>query len=216
MLASEFRPSLLGGVQVVTASAVALSRDKDDAIVRTNRSVTLIPYATWANRGPGPMAVWLASVDDTARPRPFPTLATRSTVTTSPARRSPRFINDGEMPASSADPSSYFDWWPRKGETAWVEYALPEVATIDRVSVYWFDDTGRGEVRVPASWSLQYKDGDTWRPVQGASPYGTARDRPNVVTFAPVRTTALRLDITMQPGFSAGIQEWSSSVTLNA
>ena len=90
-----------------------------------------------------------------------------------------------------------------------MEYALPEVATVDRVAVYWFDDTGRGEVRVPASWSLQYKDGDTWRPVQGASPYGTARDRANVVTFAPVRTTALRLDITMQSGFSAGIQEWT-------
>ena len=30
----------------------------------------------------------------------------------------------------------------------------------------------------------------------------------NTVTFAPVTTTGLRLEVTMQPEFSAGIQEW--------
>jgi hypothetical protein len=208
-LESEFRPMLLGGVQVVTAPAVAVSRDRDGGIASESRQLTLIPYATWANRGPGPMAVWLASTEAAARPRPFPTIATRSTVTVSQARRSPRPINDGEVPSSSADPTAYFDWWPQRGGTAWVEYALPEVTTVDRVSVYWFDDTGRGQVRVPASWTLHYKDGDAWRPVQATSGYGTARDRENVVTFAPVRTTGLRLEIAMQPGFSAGVQEWS-------
>jgi len=26
--------------------------------------------------------------------------------------------------------------------------------------VYWFDDTGRGQCRVPESWKLLYCDGD--------------------------------------------------------
>ena len=111
---------------------------------------------------------------------------------------------------------SYFDWWPTKGTTEWVEMHCPR--SRDRVGsrVYWFDDTGRGQVRVPASWPLLYKDGDTWRPVQDATPFGTARDRPNVVTFAPVRTAALRLDITSAARLLGRDTGVDSSVTPNA
>lgn len=208
-LSTAFRPDLLGGVQVVTAPAVALTRTSAGGLARTPHPLTLIPYATWANRGPGPMAVWIATADAMARPKPFPTLGIRSRVTVSTARRSPRPINDGERPSSSSDPAAYFDWWPQRGGTAWVEYALPEPTTVNRVSVYWFDDTGRGQVRVPASWTLLYKDGEAWRPVTGVSTYGTARDTDNAVTFDAVRTMGLRLEIQMQPEFSAGIQEWT-------
>ncbi|BCS34809.2 hypothetical protein TBR22_A40350 [Luteitalea sp. TBR-22] len=208
-LATRFRADLLGGVPVVTTRGTALARARDGSLTRRPREVTLIPYATWANRGAGPMAVWLATSDAAAKPRPFPTVSVRSTVTTSPARRSPRPINDGELPASSGDSTAYFDWWPRKGETAWVEYALAEAATVDHAAVYWFDDTGRGEVRVPASWHIEYRQGDKWIPVQATGAYGTAKDAMNRVAFGPVRTTALRLVVVMQPGFSAGLQEWS-------
>ena len=34
------------------------------------------------------------------------------------------------------------------------------------------------------------------------------KGRYNKVTFTPVRTGALRLELTMQPQSSAGIQEW--------
>lgn len=207
-LTTAFRADLLRGTQVVTTRATALALDARGTVTRQSRDITLIPYAYWANRGPGPMAVWLATDDAAARPRPHPTLSMRSTVTTSPARRSPRGINDGERPRAAGDTTAHFDWWPRKGETAWVEYALPESSVVSQSSVYWFDDTGHGEVRVPASWRLLYRDGDQWRPVDGATAYGTARDQENRVTFAPVRTTGLRLELVMQPGFSAGLHEW--------
>ena len=80
--------------------------------------------------------------------------------TASPSRRLPRFINDGEEPASSDDPTLYFDWWPTKGTTEWVEMTLAAKARVSEVEVYWFDDTGHGQVRVPASWRLLYKNGD--------------------------------------------------------
>jgi len=35
-----------------------------------------------------------------------------------------------------------------------------------------------------------------------------AKDQYNKVTFAPVTTTGLRLEVTMQQQFSAGIEEW--------
>ena len=80
---------------------------------------------------------------------------------------------------------------------------------VSQSEIYWFDDAAnRGGVRVPASWKLLYKDGDTWKPVQTSDAFGTAKDGWNKITFAPVNTTALRLEVVMQPTFSAGVQEW--------
>ncbi len=208
-LDSTFRPDLLGGVQTITGRAVGLSYDAAGNVRRQDQAFTAIPYPTWANRGPGQMAVWLATTDAAARPTPYPTAATTAKVTTSPARRKPRAINDGEAPRSSDDPAMYFDWWPRKGTPEWVEYALAGPARVSEVEVYWFDDTGRGEVRVPASWRLLYRNGGgEWLAVEARGPYGVERDPFNRVQIVPVSATGLRLEITLQPTWSAGIQEW--------
>jgi uncharacterized protein len=208
-LTSEFRADLLNGVEVVKAKAVGLSKDDAGKVTRTSQELVAIPYYAWANRGRGEMTVWLATTDAAARPIPLPTVATSSTVTASnPGRKNPRAINDGEEPESSADAASYFDWWPRKGSTEWVEYAFDKPTSVLEVELYWFDDTGHGEVRVPASWRLLYKDGTDWKPVTTSSTYGVAKDQYNKVTFNSVTTTGLRLEVTMQPQFSAGIQEW--------
>lgn len=206
-LASEFRPDLLGGVQVVTGRAIGLASDEKGGIVRREQPFVAIPYATWANRGRGEMIVWLARTDAAAKPVPYPTLATTATVTTS-GRKSPRPIHDGEEPASSDDPTAYFDWWPTRGTTEWVEMVFAKPATVSEVEVYWFDDTGRGQVRVPRAWRILYRQGGAWVPVEALGPYGVEKDRFNRVAFRPVTTDALRLEVTMQPEWSAGIQEW--------
>jgi len=230
-LTAEFRPDLLRGVTVIKGQALGLARDEKDAVKKAEQPFMAIPYATWANRGRGEMAVWLARVDAAARPTPFPTLATTSTITASPIRgrgKNPRSMIDGEEPANSADPTSYFDWWPVQGWSAaceqppaegqgqrrqcskgeWIEMTFKAPATVSRSEIYWFDDTGRGGVRVPASWKLLYKDGEAWKPVETADPPGVARDSWNGLTFKPVTTSALRLEVVMQAGFSAGVQEW--------
>jgi DUF1680 family protein len=208
-LTSEFRPDLLNGVTIIKGKAVGLRKDADDHITRQTQDFTAIPYYAWANRGRGEMTVWLATTDAAARPIPPPTVATSSTVTASNAgRKSTRAINDGETPESSSDSASYFDWWPKKGSTEFVEYAFAKPTTVSEASVYWFDDTGRGEVRVPASWRLLYKDGTDWKPVATSGAYGVAKDQFNKVSFTPVTTSGLRLEVTMQPQFSAGLQEW--------
>jgi hypothetical protein len=209
-LTSTFESSLLSGVQVVRGRAVALTRNEAGGVTRTPQPLTAIPYAAWANRGRGEMAVWLATTDEVARMLPPPTVATASTVTTSDSPRWSGAINDGEDPRSSADPSMYFDWWPKKGTTEWVEYAFAKPASVSEVQVYWFDDTGRGQVRVPASWRVLYKDGDQWIPVSASGSYGVAKDAYNTVRFTPVTTSGLRLEVTMQPEWSAGVQEWKA------
>ena len=93
-------------------------------------------------------------------------------------------------------------------KSEWVELTLAKTATVSEAEIYWFDDTGRGGVRVPASWKLLYKSGDQWLPVDTASTFATARNAWNTVTFKPVTTTALRIELAMQQSFSAGLQEW--------
>lgn len=229
-LTTEFRADLLNGVQIIRGRSVGLAKSEAGAVTRTEQDFMAIPYATWANRGRGQMSVWLARTDAVARPTPFPTVATSSTVTASPPPtgrgKNVRPIVDGEEPQSSNEGGSYFDWWPvqgwnpacepqeglparrqcRKGE--WLEMAFAAPATVSQADLYWFDDTGRGGVRVPASWRLLYKDGSEWKPVATASPFGVAKDAWNTVTFTPVKTTALRIELVMQPAFSAGVQEW--------
>ena len=207
-LSVEFNETLLGGVAVIKGSAVALLYDEQDKVIKKEQEFTAIPYYAWANRGPGEMIVWIPNSESAARPLPKPTVASTSKVTTS-GGRNPRAINDQAEPRSSDDPSNtYFHWWPRKGTTEWVEYAFGKPATVSEVEAYWFDDTGRGECRVPLSWRVLYKDGDQWKPVESLGAYGNEKDRYNRTTFKPMTTTALRLEVTMQQGWSAGIQEW--------
>ena len=208
-LKAEHRGTFLQGVTVVTSTATWLERDEQGGVVKKTGPFTAIPYYAWANRGRGEMLVWMPRSEKSATPRPFPTLAMLSKVTnTGKASRSPGMINDGEDPRNSADSSAYFDWWPLKSSNESVEMTFPKASTVSEIQVYWFDDTGRGEVRVPATWRLLYKDGETWKPVEATSAYGVARNQYNVVSFKPVTTGALKIELTMQQNWSAGLQEW--------
>ena len=209
ILTTEFRAGLLGGVQVVKGSAVALAYDDKGGVNRRKQEFLAIPYYAWANRGPGEMTVWIPNRPASARPQPLPTLASRAKVTASPAGRNARAVNDQNEPRSSRDSSnSFFHWWPEKGSTEWIEYDLHEPSTVAEVEVYWLDDTGSGECRLPASWRILYKEGEDWKPVEATGPYEVEKERYNRVAFRPVATSALRLEVALQPQWSAGIQEW--------
>jgi uncharacterized protein len=234
-MTAEFRADLLNGVTVVKGRAVGLALDDKGAVRKADQPFMAIPYATWANRGRGQMAVWLARTDAAAKPTPYPTVATSSTLTNSQSTKNIRNIIDGEDPRGSNDSTSYFDWWPRNGcalptaadaETRassggqgradarpcsngeWIEMAFAKPSTISETQIYWFDDTGRGGVRVPKSWRLLYKDGTDWKPVEAAGGFGVSKDAYNTVRFKTVTTGALRIELVMQPNVSAGVQAW--------
>lgn len=216
-LTASFDPTLLNGVMVVKGKAVALAYDAAGKVARTEQEFMAIPYYSWANRGKGQMLVWIPDSEAAAKPTPFPTLAMNSTVAASRGgdrvtgegiQKSPQAVNDGDEPAASNDLNSYFDWWPEKGKTEWIEYTFPRTAKVSQAEVYWFDDTGRGEVRVPGSWRILFKDGERWTPVQNQEAFGVEKDRYNKVRFTPVSTSALRLEVTMQPEWSAGVEKW--------
>jgi len=121
-----------------------------------------------------------------------------------------RALSDDIEPASSCDMTiPRFTFWPRRGTTEWVTYRFDRPRKVCACEVYWFDQPAGGYCRLPQSWKVLYLVGDEWRDVTGASGYGVERDRFNRVTFDPVETTQLKLEIRLQEGWSAGILEWA-------
>ncbi len=206
-LTAEARPDLLNGVVVIKGEAEALS-EKAGKVVSEKKPVTLIPYYAWANRGRGEMTVWLARDAAKARIAREPGLSAKAKVTASEGAVNPRRVNDQFEPEGSDDAASYMHWWPKKGTSEWIDYTFDAPVRVSEASVYWFDDTGGGECRVPASWRILYKTGEDWLPVKAAGDYGVAKAAWNTMKFAPVKTTALRLEVQLQKDWSAGVHEW--------
>ena len=92
-------------------------------------------------------------------------------------------------------------WWPHKGTAEWVQYNFKKPRTITGASVYWFDDTSVGGCRTPKSWRLRYKKVNRWAEVAAAGSYGVEKDKFNNVRSEPMQTTALRLEVELQPEF---------------
>jgi DUF1680 family protein len=211
-LTAEFRPDLLNGVEAVKGHAQSLRYvDAHKKLGKERVEFTAIPYYAWANRGRGEMTVWLARTESAARPLPYPTIASTSKATASAegVRPDVRALNDQREPKNSNDHSNrYLHWWPHKGTKEWVQYDFAKPAKVEAVEVYWFDDTGVGECRLPKSWELFYRTKGEWKPVERPSGYGCQADRYNRTTFIPVETDGLRLEVQLPQNFSCGIHEW--------
>lgn len=209
----EHQEALLGGVTVLKLAGAQRAFRSDAGEVATKpASLTAIPYAVWANRGLSPMTVWVARTPDRARLAPRATIASQAKITTSFHRNGmdPARLNDQQMPQNATDGfAANFDFWPHKGTAEWVGYEFAQPTAVRAVTVSWFDDTGSGECRLPASWRLLYRtESGQWEPVSGASAYSLRKSDPLKVTFTPVTTKALRLEVQLPPNFSAGLYEW--------
>ena len=208
-LTADYRSDLLGGVEVVHGSGSAVARTPEGGFrTDTKTGFLAIPYYAWANRGKCEMTVWPARMPSAAKPLPLETIAYTSKLSASGGTGS-EAITDQLEPRNSNDHSiPYFHWWPNKGTKEWVQLDFRTKTTVSSAELYWFDDTGLGECRVPASWTLLYRAGNEWKPVESSSPCGVAKDAFNTVQFIPVETSGLRLEVQLQKDFSVGIYEW--------
>jgi DUF1680 family protein len=213
-LTAEFVKDLLGGVAVVRGEALSVSRNDDEKLVTRLVSFQEVPYCTWDNRQPGQMVVWLPESPELAElPGEDGVQSNGILVRASHVYSGDTLtaLNDGLLPKTSGDHSiPRMTWWDRKGSTEWVSYRFPKPRQFSTAAVYWFDDTGRGGCRVPAEWKLLWLDGNEWKPVRltDGSTYGTALDQFNKVSFGPVTTRELKLEVKLKAGFSGGILEW--------
>jgi hypothetical protein len=57
---SEFNPKMLGGITTIQFEIPVINVGSDGMSIQTqNKTITAIPYYTWANRGRSEMQVWL-------------------------------------------------------------------------------------------------------------------------------------------------------------
>ena len=203
------RTDLLGGVTVLNLSGAARRTEAGEVPV----ALTAIPYAFWNNRGLSPMRVWLPRDAAKVPLPPKPTLASQAKLSVSfcrPGMDQAR-INDQLQPQNATDGfAPNFDFWPHKGTTECAGYAFAKPTAVRAVTVSWFDDTGSGACRLPASWRVLYQTADgSWQPVKATSDYPIRKADPVKVSFAPVTTSGLRLEVRLPAGFSSGLYEWA-------
>ncbi|RYD49515.1 MAG: hypothetical protein EOP85_01480, partial [Verrucomicrobiaceae bacterium] len=118
-------------------------------------------------------------------------------------------FTDGRIPAASDDESiPRQTYWDHKGSAEWAQLTFAAARKLSSLEIYWWDERRLNrDCRVPQSWSVQYLSNGQWLPVQTQDTYGTAMDTFNTVRFAEVETTAIRVALQIQSGWSAGILE---------
>ncbi len=170
--------------------------------------IRAIPYYAWDNRAAGPMKVWIPVAPEVPAAG-GPEAHAKVTLSFVSDNCQPEAIHDGVEPKRSGEQSAAnCHWWPHKGTDEWAQYTWNTPVTVNGSKVYWFDDTGRGECRLPASWRLEFLDGNDWQPVKTTGEFTVAMDKWCEVAFDPVTTTALRLRVKLQPNWAAGVHEW--------
>ena len=204
-LAAEFRQDLLGGISVITGGIQAVARDGDGRLAARPHRLVAVPYFAWANRGMGEMQAWLPRTADLARATPIVPPSPIATVRSSGGIEKKWTgyndqnddivaVHDGVAPLNSADESHlYFRMRPPVGEPAWIEYEFARPTAVGTSEVYFADD--RRFCKLPVSWRLLYKDGADWKPVAARNAYTVRKDAFNRIAFAPVTTTAVRIEI---------------------
>jgi DUF1680 family protein len=211
-ISTKFEPKLLGGVETLAFNGFLVKKKTAPTQAELQKlPLKAIPYYTWANRGRDNMLVWLPENLQTAHEIAQATLATRSKASASEGCNGDlKNITDQFPVKNAADHESpLVHWWPHFGTTEWLQYDFGKAEQVGTARVYWFDDEAtQGGCRVPKTWRILYLENGAWKPVYAAEGFKTVKDGWNEVQFEPVKTTALRLEMTFQEGVSGGVHEW--------
>jgi DUF1680 family protein len=212
-LSAKFDKKLLGGVAVVSGDALSVTR-KDVDLEMKPVAFRAVPYFAWDNRAPGQMIVWLAEEPQYAQlPDEDGILVNGVCIRASyvnPMDTLETLLIDGAPMSSKDHKIRRMTWWDHRGTAEWLAYRTVKPRTLSSASVYWFDDSGIGACRVPAEWCLLWLDDKEWKPVKllQDEQYGTELDRFNKVSFEPVTTRELRMEVKLKPGYSGGVLKW--------
>ena len=198
---------ILKGIDCIETDAQTLAFGADGRLETKDVKLTLVPYYAWCHRGSGEMTVWLPQELRATKPLKPATIASTSKIGASSPARSIGAVNDGLIPGDESSP--YYHWWPKQGVTEWISYTFQAPATVSSCTVYWYDDQPWGGCSVPDAWRILYLDADgQWVPVNSIGGYPLSKGAPCTVNFAPVSTTALKLEVDLPAELSAGLYEW--------
>src|SRR5436190_6203558 len=140
----------------------------------------------------------------------IPTLAARSRLSASVRSQAVQVLNGQLLPQNSRDEEvPRFFWYGRDGTSEWVQYDFPEAKEVRSIQIYWaLHEEDRNPGKLPQSWRLLYRDGENWKEVSPSHGYPLSADQVNDMDFAPVTTSALRIEVQLQKGATAGLYRW--------
>jgi len=211
----SFEKDLLGGVTVVRGEALSVSRADDGKLSTQHVGIQAVPYYAWDNRQPGQMIVWLPEKPELAElPGEDGVLVDGVRI-----RASHVYANDTLTGLSDGGGSVSFKRsrhpahdlvGPQGHQRVGFVSLSARAEEIDAAEVYWFDDAGRGSCRAPAEWRLFWLDGKEWKPVKliHGTTYGLDLDQFNKMTFEPVKTREVKVEVRLKENFSGGILKW--------
>jgi hypothetical protein len=212
-LKPTWRGDLLGGLTEITGTGQRITQDQWEkqlyqaASPSESTQVRLIPYCYWDNRKPGAMEVWLPSAPPPAKAG-GPESRAKVSISYLSGNAQIDGVNDGSEPKASGESTNRLThWWPHKGTEEWIAYTWKKPLSISGVKVYWFDDTGRGECRLPREWHLERMEAGKWVPIAVAN-YPVEKDKWTEVNFPTLHTDAIRLVLKLQDGWAAGVRQW--------
>lgn len=157
-------------------------------------------------------------------PTPTPNIASHARIWASnapvPVQYWLRAVNDGKVRQSPLPPDMWATWSRNNPPRQWIMYQWEQPETLTGASLHFWGDRPAGSgvgVAPPKTWHLEYRDGNAWKPVDATSPYTSALNADNRVTFAPVTTRCLRAVFdasTNDTTYAAvALQEWEAYAT---
>ena len=209
---ATFGEGIMNGIDNITLNATVLLDNGEEELQTAAAALKLVPYYAWNNRGDNvTMNVWFARDEQTAFEGTVHTVGNIRDVSATHTWGGDNVyaIADGKHPKHSHD-TSIPRWtsYDKVGKPQVVEVKLRKKQPIESVSVYWYQDSDG--VKLPVSWSMEYKNGDEWKEFK---PYITDRFGVELNQFnmvhpdKAVETQQLRLKIVPKPTAAVGILE---------
>lgn len=213
-MVSDIHSGVLKGLASITLPGMESVND-----ATASCGIMLVPYYAWCNRGDNrTMLVWLSKDASTVRTSNQEMAylrniqAVRTSSTASGGGISDQAVCDGKVASSSADRVT--DRWistPAKASaTQWLTFDFKEPFLLNSLSVYWLDGSPEEKVALPTDWSVEYKSGNGWKPLERyvTDSYQVGKDQFNVVHPASsVQVETVRINMKPQEGKSIGISE---------
>jgi len=208
---AQMDKNLFGGIVTLTTTGQAQSQalwGKElyaTFLAPRDVAVKAVPYYLWDNRKPGDMVIWTPTVAPEPRIMTMEAAA-KVSVSFKSGNAEIEGINDGaDVTKSTEQPDRLCHFWPHKGGTEWVQYTWKTPQSVKGIKLFWFDDTGRGECRLPKNWRLEVQVNGAWQKYNSTP---AEMDKWSEIQFAPVKTTAMRIVVEQQAGWASGIHEW--------
>ncbi len=97
----------------------------------------------------------------------------------------------------------------KNSSTEWIRYDLEAPAKVSKCQIYWYDDKPFGGCALPKAWKIYYLDkSGQFTEVKTLSAYPSEKDKLNEISFEPVETQSLKLEVVLPDRDAAGLYEW--------